>query len=137
VGLVNEAVKDGVGLSRVANEGVPFVDGDLTGENGRATPLAFLEDLVELTAGPGVERFAAPIVEDEELDAGETAQDPSITAVTAGARVRGRAWEPADREQSGCRGKPCVRGHQQAKIGPRRSAQTKSDCRARRSIRQW
>jgi hypothetical protein len=42
---------------------VPFVDRDLTGENGRATPIAFLEDLVEVTTGAGVERFEAPIVE--------------------------------------------------------------------------
>jgi hypothetical protein len=59
---VNEPVKDGVGVRWVANEGVPFVDGDLTGENGRAAPIAFLEDLVEVTTGTGVERFEAPIV---------------------------------------------------------------------------
>ena len=75
MGVVNEAVEDGVGICRVADEGVPFVDGDLTGEDGRATPIAFLEDLVEVTTGTGVERFEAPIVEDQELDAGETAQD--------------------------------------------------------------
>jgi hypothetical protein len=81
---VNEAVEDGVGISRVANEGVPLVDRDLSGEDGRATPIAFLEDLVEVTTGAGIERFEAPIVEDEELDAGETAQDAGIAAVTAG-----------------------------------------------------
>jgi len=90
VGVLNEPVKDGVGISRVANEGVPFVDRDLTGENGRATPMAFLEDLVEVTTGAGVERFEAPIVEDEELDAGETAQDAGIAAVTAGEREFGK-----------------------------------------------
>ena len=87
---MNEPVKDGVGVSRVANEGVPFVDRDLTGKNGRATPIAFLEDLVEVTTGAGVERFEAPIVEDEELDAGETAQDAGIAAVTAGEREFGK-----------------------------------------------
>jgi hypothetical protein len=43
VGVVNEPVEDGVGISRVANEGVPFVDRDLAGEDGRAAPIAFLE----------------------------------------------------------------------------------------------
>src|SRR3954470_2524981 len=66
-----------------------LVDRDLTGEDGRATPVAFLEDLVEVTTGAGVERFEAPIVEDEELDAGETAQDACIAAVTAGEREFG------------------------------------------------
>ena len=86
---MNEPVEDGVGISRVANKGVPFVDRDLTGEDGRATPIALLEDLVEVTTGAGVERFEAPIVEDEELDAGETAQDAGIAAVTAGEREFG------------------------------------------------
>jgi hypothetical protein len=44
----------------------------------------FLEDLAEVTTCAGVERFEAPIVEDEEPDAGETAQDAGIAAVTAG-----------------------------------------------------
>ena len=54
---------------------MPFVDRDLAGEDGRAAPIAFLEDFVEVTTGAGVEQFEALIVEDEELDAGETAQD--------------------------------------------------------------
>ena len=62
MGVVNESAEAGVGISRVANEGVPLVDRDLTGEDGRATPIAFLEDLVEVTTGAGVERFEAPIV---------------------------------------------------------------------------
>ena len=54
---------------------MPFVDRDLAGEDGRAAPRTVLEDLVEVTTGAGIERFEAPIVEDEELDAGDTAQD--------------------------------------------------------------
>src|SRR5690348_2654097 len=88
--VVNEAVEDGVGVCGVADKGVPFVDRDLAGEDGRAAPMAFLEDLVEVSTGAGVERFEAPIVEDEELDAGETAQDPGIAAVTAGEREFGK-----------------------------------------------
>jgi len=54
---------------------MPRVDGDPAGEDRRATTVTFLEDLVEETTGAGVEQFEALIVEDEELDAGETAQD--------------------------------------------------------------
>src|SRR6202008_2145771 len=89
MGVVNEAVEDGIGVCGVADEGVPFVDGDLAGEDGRAAPITFLEDLVEVTTGAGVEGFEAPIVEDEELDAGETTQDAGIAAVTAGEREFG------------------------------------------------
>src|SRR5205085_1995322 len=86
MGVVNQPIEDGVGISRVADEGVPFVDRNLAGEDGRATSVAFLEDFVEVTTGTGIERFEAPVVEDEELDAGEAAQDAGISAVTAGER---------------------------------------------------
>jgi hypothetical protein len=89
MGVVNEAVEDGVGISRVADEGVPFVDRDLAGEDGRAAPITFLEDLVEVTTGTGVEWFEAPIVEDEELDAGEAAQDAGIAAIASSAKSLG------------------------------------------------
>jgi hypothetical protein len=39
MGVVNEAVQDGVGICRVADKGVPLVDGDLAGEDGRAAPV--------------------------------------------------------------------------------------------------
>ena len=68
---------------------MPFVDRDLAGEDGRAAPIAFLEDFVEVTTGAGVERFEAPIVENEELNAGETAQDAGVAAITAGEREFG------------------------------------------------
>ena len=68
---------------------MPLVDRDLTGEDGRAAPIAFLEDFVEVTTVTGVEWFKAPIVENEELDAGETAQDAGIAPVTAGEREFG------------------------------------------------
>src|SRR5437763_8408034 len=90
MGVVNEAVEDGVGICRIA-EGVPFVDGDLAGEDGRAAAIAFLEDLVEVATGAGVERFEALIVADEELDAGETPQNAGMAAITAGEREFGEA----------------------------------------------
>ena len=75
MGVVNEAVEDSVGVSRVADERVPFVHGDLAGEDRRAAAVTFLEDFVEVATGSSIERFEAPIVEDQELDAGEAAQD--------------------------------------------------------------
>jgi hypothetical protein len=52
---------------------MPFVDRDLAGEDGRAAAVAVLEDLVEIVTGAGVEWFKAPIIEDQQLDAGEAA----------------------------------------------------------------
>src|SRR6516165_8931970 len=90
MGVMNETVEDGVGISRVADEGMPLVDGDLAGEDRRAAPVTFLEDFIEVTTGTGVEWFETPVVEDEELDAGEAAQDAGVAAVTAGERELGK-----------------------------------------------
>jgi len=88
MGVVNEPIEDSVGIGRIADHLVPFVDWDLAGEDGRASAIAFFEDLVEIAAGAGVERVEAPIVEDEELDAGKAAHDASVAAV---ARARARS----------------------------------------------
>src|SRR5215472_13108098 len=92
MGVVNKAVKDRVGISRIANERMPFIDGDLAGEDRRAAPITLLEDLVEITTGAGIERFEAPIVEDEELDAGKAAQNAGIAAIATGERKLGEEF---------------------------------------------
>jgi hypothetical protein len=63
MGVVDEAVKNGVGIGRVAGDGRPFVDRDLAGQDGRAATVAFLEDLIKVVARTAVERFEAPVVE--------------------------------------------------------------------------
>jgi hypothetical protein len=89
MGVVDEAVEDGVGIGWVADDLVPFVDWDLAGQDGRATAISFFEDLVEITASATVERFEAPIIEDEKLDAVEAAHDASVAAVAVGQREIG------------------------------------------------
>jgi hypothetical protein len=86
VGVVDETVEDGGGIGWVADHGMPFVDWDLAGKDGRAAAVAFLQDLVEIVAGASVERFEAPIVEGQQLNPGEAAQDPCIAAIAAGQR---------------------------------------------------
>ena len=95
MGVVDEAVEDGVGVGRIADHRVPFVDRELAGEDGRAAAVAFLEDLEEIVAGGGVERLEAPIVEDEELDAAEAAHDAGIAAVAARQREIGEQLRDA------------------------------------------
>ena len=80
MGVVNQPIEDGIGIVRVADKGVPFVDRDLAGEDGRAAAVALFEDLVEVATASAVEGFEAPIVEDEELDAGKATQDAGIAA---------------------------------------------------------
>src|ERR1700732_1716375 len=89
MGVVGEAVENGGGIGRIADHLVPFVDGDLAGEDGRAAAVALFEDLVEIAAGAGIEGVEAPIVEDEELSGGEAAHDTGVAAVAAGQREIG------------------------------------------------
>ena len=89
MGVVNKAIKDRLGIGGAANEPMPFIDGDLAGEDRRAAPITLLEDLVEVTTCAGVERFEAPVVEDKELDASKATQDTGIAAVAAGERELG------------------------------------------------
>jgi hypothetical protein len=89
MGVVDEAVENGVGIGWVADDLMPFVDRDLAGQDGRAAAITLFEDLVEITAGAGIERFEAPIIEDEELYAVEAAHDAGIAAVAVGQREIG------------------------------------------------
>jgi hypothetical protein len=83
MGVVDDAIEDGVGVGRIADDLVPFIDGDLAGEDSRTATVALFEDFLEVAAGAGVEGVETPIVEDEELGAVEAAHDAGIAAVTA------------------------------------------------------
>ena len=56
MGIVDEAVEDGVGIGRIADHRVPVLDGKLTGDDGRSAAVAFFEDQ-EVVACGGIERF--------------------------------------------------------------------------------
>ena len=71
MGVVDEAVEDGVGVGGVADDVVPGGHGKLGGDDRRSTPVAFFEDFEQVVAGAGVERLEAEVVEDEEIGATE------------------------------------------------------------------
>jgi len=89
MGVVDEAVEDGVGIGWVADDLVPFVDRDLAGQDGRTAAISLFEDLVEITASTGVERFKTPIIEDQQFDAAERTHQPRVAAVAVGQREIG------------------------------------------------
>jgi hypothetical protein len=74
--VVDEAVEDGVGISRVADDIVPLVDGDLAGEDGGTAAGAFFEDFVEVAAGTAVVRPANAL------------RSPSLTSLAGDAGSR-------------------------------------------------
>jgi hypothetical protein len=73
VGVVYQAVENGVGVGGIANQRVPLVDRELAGDEGGAAAVAVLEYFQQVVAGRGVERLQAPVVEDKEIDAAERA----------------------------------------------------------------
>ena len=71
VGVVDDAIEDDIGVGGIADQIMPFVHGDLAGDDGRSPAVAFFEDFEEIVTSGGIERFEAPVVEDEQLDAAE------------------------------------------------------------------
>jgi hypothetical protein len=89
VGVVDQAIEDGIGVGRVADQLMPAVDRQLAGDNGGAAAVAVIEDLQKVVTGSGIERLEAPIVEDEQIDAAKRAQQAQVASVAAGERKIG------------------------------------------------
>src|SRR5258708_30003404 len=73
VGVMDQAVEDGVGVGGVADQRVPLIDGELAGDDGGAMAVAVLEDLQEVVAGWRVERLASPVGPEEGVRAASPA----------------------------------------------------------------
>jgi hypothetical protein len=58
VRVVDDAIEDGIGIGGIADQLVPFVDGDLAGDDRRSAAVAFFENLEEVVTRGGVERLA-------------------------------------------------------------------------------
>jgi hypothetical protein len=86
---VDDAIEDGVGVGGIADQFVPFVDGDLAGDDGRPAAVALLENLEQVVTRSGIERLEPPVVEDEQLHAAERPLDTGIATVAAGEREVG------------------------------------------------
>ncbi len=83
MGVVNETIEDGIGVSGVTDDFVPAVDGKLGSDHRGAAPVAFFEDFQEIMPGGGGERLQAPIVEDQKVGATEVAQKTGMPTIAA------------------------------------------------------
>ena len=82
--VVDETVEDGIGVSGISDHLVPFIDRQLAGYDGGAAAVALFENLKQIVTRLGGERLKSPIVQDEQLDAGQGAEEPTIAAIAAG-----------------------------------------------------
>lgn len=86
MGIVDEAIEHGVGISGISNEQMPLVHWELAGDDGGAMTVAIFEDFQEVVTGTGVERLESPIIEDQQIDTAKAAQQAWMAAVAAGER---------------------------------------------------
>ena len=77
---MEEAVADGVGDGGVADVVVPLRGWDLAGEDGGAVSIAVLDDLEEVAALLVLGWGEAPVVDDEDVGAGEPSEEDGIGA---------------------------------------------------------
>jgi hypothetical protein len=78
---VDQAIEDGIGKSRIADDLVPVLDRQLAGDDGRATPKPIFQNLQHLSALLGNHGRKTPIIEDQELDAHQAFEQACVAAV--------------------------------------------------------
>src|SRR5690242_17636769 len=71
IGIVTDALQEGFGQSGVPDERRPAVHWDLAGDEGGAAAVAVFDDFQHVVALLVAERFEAPIIEDQQLDAAQ------------------------------------------------------------------
>ena len=86
--VVHQAIEDGIGEGRIADDLVPVLDRKLAGDHGRAAPVPILHDLQEVAPLLGGHGRKSPVVEDQQLDARQAFEQPGVMAVAAGKRER-------------------------------------------------
>ena len=68
---MNETIEDSVREGRILQLSMPVGDRQLGGDDDRAAAEAVVEDFEEISAACGFDGRQAPVVEDQEVDAGE------------------------------------------------------------------
>src|ERR1700733_3179124 len=84
IGVMNDAVEDGVSERGYPDQIVPAVDGNLAGDDERAFVVAILDDFQQIARLIGRERFGSPVVQDEQLDARQGPQEPGVARIPMG-----------------------------------------------------
>jgi hypothetical protein len=84
VRVVKQAIQDRVPERGVSHDFVPVIDGHLAGEQGASATVAVVKHLEEIVAGHIVQRSEPPVIEDEQVGAGEALKDPGAGSVPAG-----------------------------------------------------
>ena len=82
VSVVKKAVEDRVCVGGIAYGVMPRGRGELAGHDGRLSAVAIFQDFEQVMPGLGIQGLKAPVVQNEQLDAGETFEPAGDAAVT-------------------------------------------------------
>jgi hypothetical protein len=95
VGVVDEAIEDGVSVGWVTDHLMPPGHRKLAGNERRAMPVSVLEDFQQVVASIAVERFEAPVIEDEQVNAGKAFHACGDAAITfCKGQFVDQPWQP-------------------------------------------
>ena len=83
---MQDAIADGVGQGGVGEVVVPLGRRQLARDDGRAVAVAVLEDLEQVAALLVGDGRQAPVVDEQDVDAGELAEQADVGAVGPGQR---------------------------------------------------
>ncbi len=83
IGVMHEAVEDGIGKRRVADDLVPLFNRKLRSDDGRAQSMSVIEDVEQVPALFGIECRESPVIEDNEVGFSELGENFGIGAVAA------------------------------------------------------
>src|SRR3984957_751348 len=76
MGAMDDAVENGVGQGGIANDYMPAIDRDLAGDQQRSSVVAIIDDLEQIAALLGIERFRPPIVDNQQAGASNRPHQP-------------------------------------------------------------
>src|SRR5271166_6101485 len=84
MGVVDDAVENGVGQGGVADQVMPAIERDLAGDQGGAAAVAILDDFQQVAPLLWAERLQSPVVEDQQLHPAQRPHQPGVTTIAAG-----------------------------------------------------
>ena len=65
MGVVDEAIENGVRDGRISDQFMPVIDGELAGHDGRGASMPVVENFQEIAPLLGRERRQAPVIQDQ------------------------------------------------------------------------
>src|SRR4029077_2318933 len=83
MGAMDDAVENGVSQGGITDDFMPAIDRDLAGDQQRPPVVTVVDDLEQIAALLGIERFRPPIVDDQQAGAFERGHQPRQPAFAA------------------------------------------------------